>query len=260
MNTTNRSSELERLTPGTEALRTIAIMEDNPEIAEFVKRQLEAAKYNVLSAEGLTDCENLAAHGCRTFILDIDMGLGRTEEGIAALRKLKAYDSRIYCVLLTHHRDERFRRAARELGCDAFLSKSGRDLISDFDQVLMALDRMWLGQATALSFDPIHRPKADEIVRRVEALRKDHLDDSPIDGHRELLLSRYRELTEKDLNGELSEEEKSELGEVDRALESIEISEADETDKRNAAGRPGKLDAALDRIGELLREWKAAKS
>ena len=258
MTESNRSFALKRLNSRPEALRTVAIMEDNPEIADFVKRQLELAHYNVLSCVDLSDCMYLAEHGCRTFILDIHMGDDRTEEGIAALKSLKAFDRGIFCILLTHHRDERFRKEARDFGCDAFLNKSGRDLISAFDQVLMALDRMWLGQATNLSFDPIHRPLADEIVRRVEALRESQIV-FPDDSRKQSLLTRYRDLSERYFDGALTETEKNELDSVTVEIEALESIEAEETDIRNAAGRAGRLDATLDRIGDLLREWKASK-
>ena len=250
-------SVLEGLRSRTEALRTIAIMEDVEVIARFVRRQLSAENYNVLLAHGASDCEILAAHGCRTFILDIDMGEGRSEEGLSVLSRLKLLYPRIFCILLTNHRD--LRKAALDLGCDAFLNKSGTDLRLEFDQIWMALDRMWLGQATSFSFDPAHRPKADEMVRCVEGLRRDQAADDLDDPEKRSLMARYHELTEKKFCSGLSDQDIHSLEAVTKALEEFELVEANEIDRRNADGRVGRLDADLDRIGELLREWKAAK-
>lgn len=248
---------LESLGSRAKALLTVAIMEDDDIIVKFVRRKLSAANYEVLRAYSARDCETLAACGCLTFILDIDMGKSRSEEGLDVLRTLKLQYPGVFCILLTNHRDHR--KAALDLGCDAFLNKSGGDLTQEFDQVWMALDRMWLGQATALSFDPAHRPKADEMVRCVEALRRDHTADDLDDPEKRSLLARYQELTEKKFRAELSEQEKLSLRDVTKALEAIELVEANEVDQRNVDGRVGRLAADLDRIGELLREWKAAK-
>ena len=242
-----------------EVFRTITIMEDDAVVSEFVAKQLKEAKYHVRAADGLAACQDLAADGCRTFILDIDMGEAREEEGLVALKKLKELYKPVFCVLLTHHRDDKFRKQARNLGCDAFLNKSGRDLRSDFDQILMALDRMWLSQATDLSFDPLHRPKADEIVRRVEELRQGSLTRTLIASDKDRLISRYRDLTERDFNSELSTDEREELDLITSALESAERLEADQMDMENASGRLGKLEAGLDRVSELLRDLRETR-
>ena len=242
------------LPPHSETLRTIVIMEDDGVVASFVQKRLKYAKYKVLKARGKSECLRWAEQrGCRTFILDIDMGKDKKEED-AALRELKAYNRGIFCVILTHHDEAGLRAEAQKLGCDAFLSKRSDRLLGDFDQILMALDRMWLGHLTDLSLDPAHRPKADEMVRRVGELRRGLGESDP---QREAFMVRYRILTEKDLLGRLTADELKELDQLNRALEAIECDKVDGLD-RAGKGRVGRLEASLDRLADILTELRAA--
>lgn len=237
------------------ALRVVALMEDLQADAEFIESQLVGAGFLVLRPNSVAECEDCARQGCTTFILDMDMGAGRTVEGLALLDRLKQINPDNYCVMFTNAGEEH-RSAALKLSCDAFISKM--DLRTDFDQVLMALDRMWLVRATRLSLRPGLRVSAGEMADRVEVLRKVvSIDGRPLDRdeRKRELIARYQELLALP---ERSSFEEHELERLDLSLAEIEREEADEFDVRLSTSRAGKLDQALDRIESYVQELRAA--
>jgi DNA-binding response OmpR family regulator len=189
------SGDLLKCIDGT---RAVAIMEDEDAIFDALKAHLEPCGFLVLRANSVDACVELARGNCEAFILDIAMGLGRDDEGILALKALKAIKPTIYCAMLTSHQSDRFRPLAEQLGCDVFLGKSSKDL-ADAEHVLLALDRMLLSRATNLPLGAQSRPSAAEICYRIELTRSfpESLSQSDLDA----MVKRYLDLRQKDVSG-----------------------------------------------------------
>jgi CheY-like chemotaxis protein len=102
----------------------IMIMEENPRTRNIIKRSLNNLGYHVVVANNADEAIRAATRKkVSTFILDINMGENRVQEGLDALEKLKKVDSELFVGLLTSYA-RRHREMARKLRANVFQEKS----------------------------------------------------------------------------------------------------------------------------------------
>jgi len=116
-------------------MRTILVVEDEPQIAGLVRDYLEHAGFAVLAAGDGTTALALA-RARRPDAIVLDLGLPRLD-GLDVIRALRR-DSRIPIVVLSARGDEADRVAGLELGADDYVTKpfSPRELVARVRAVL----------------------------------------------------------------------------------------------------------------------------
>jgi CheY-like chemotaxis protein len=121
--------------------RDLALLEDSPTQRDSLRVRLEADGFNVLTPSGHSECLGFLHYGCKTFLLDIDMGGGKRRiEGLAALEDIKKACPDAFCAMVTGN--PQFREKARKFGADMFISKSEKDL----DTLVEKLNVVYLGR------------------------------------------------------------------------------------------------------------------
>jgi CheY-like chemotaxis protein len=110
---------LERL-----SFNEIGVMEDDKQSLEAIRSALRGYGAKVTVAKNENEVVDLAKRlGIRNFILDVNMGTdSRSQEGLNALERLKAYDRRTYVSILTGF--PQFRKQAERLSADHFQEKT----------------------------------------------------------------------------------------------------------------------------------------
>ena len=120
-------------------MRTILVVEDEPQIADLVRDYLEHAGFAVLAAGD--GASGLAlARARRPDAIVLDLGLPRID-GLDVVRALRR-DSTVPIVILTARGDETDRVTGLELGADDYVVKpfSGKELVARVRAVLRRVD------------------------------------------------------------------------------------------------------------------------
>ncbi len=173
------------------------VVEDNPEMAQFVTGLLREQFRVITAANGAEGIKKALKWGPAAIISDVMMP---KMDGFELCRRLKQDDrtSHIPIVLLTARADEDSRIEGLEYGADAYLSKpfSRRELLVRMEQ-LVALRRRLRERFGNLQALP---PEADslygrerEFIMRVQAIIHNYLSDNRFDLHalcRELGMAR----------------------------------------------------------------------
>jgi len=121
--------------------RDLALLEDSPTQRDGLRVRLEAEGFNVLTPSGHDECLGFLHYGCKTFLLDIDMGGGKRKvEGLETLEDIKKACPDAFCAMVTGN--PQFRERARKFGADFFVSKDARDL----DTLVEKLNEVYLGR------------------------------------------------------------------------------------------------------------------
>src|SRR5579863_4653891 len=110
-------------------MATILLVEDASELAAVVKRELEAASYQVVHvADGISALDTFAHAACDLVILD--WKLPRLD-GLEVLRRLRQ-STPVPILMLTARSEETDRVIGLELGADDYLTKpfSMRELVA----------------------------------------------------------------------------------------------------------------------------------
>ncbi|MDP8207869.1 MAG: response regulator [Candidatus Electryonea clarkiae] len=99
----------------------ILIVDDEPEIREFLSYFLESKGYQIIeSADGEGALRQIKLHHPDIILLDIflpDMG------GVEVLRRIREFDQDVGVIMITSLRDEEIGRHALDLGADDFILK-----------------------------------------------------------------------------------------------------------------------------------------
>jgi heavy metal response regulator len=99
----------------------ILVVEDEPKVASFLRRGLEAEGHRVdVAADGNTGLERALGGGYDLVILDVLLP-GR--DGLAVLRELRARESRLPVLLLTARAGSSDKVHGLDLGADDYLTK-----------------------------------------------------------------------------------------------------------------------------------------
>ena len=120
-------------------MATILLVEDATELAAVVKRELEAASYQVLHvADGVSALDAFAREACDLVILD--WKLPRLD-GLEVLRRLRQ-STPVPILMLTARSEETDRVVGLELGADDYLTKpfSMRELVARVRALLRRTD------------------------------------------------------------------------------------------------------------------------
>ena len=133
------------------------VMEDEPRYVEFISQGLSGFGFRMIPAENLAEVEQYAEKGEKNFILDVDMGPGRRNEGLDALERVKAISPGSFGGVLSNHSDLRWQ--ARNLKADVFVEKSD-DKQTDVQDIVA---RMWLKKCLEPEF---RRLSPTDFVRR----------------------------------------------------------------------------------------------
>ncbi len=141
-------------------MRTILVVEDEPQIAGLVRDYLEHAGFAVIAAADGVAALALA-RARRPDALVLDLGLPRVD-GLDVIRALRR-DSRVPIVILSARGDESDRVAGLELGADDYVVKpfSPRELVARVRAVLRRSDAALLADERIVSGD-----LAVDLVRR----------------------------------------------------------------------------------------------
>jgi DNA-binding NarL/FixJ family response regulator len=221
----------------------IVVMEDDEILLERLQQVLGLKGVQVVRARSLEECVSLLARAS-FFVVNTRMnGDGREREGMRALQQLKFVNPECFVALFADQPD--FRAEALELGCDTFLLKTA-DVDSIADWVLLAFDRMILSRATNLSLAPLQRPRAEFIAQRVVPMRP-----------QAEIFERYHALESKNFESVLSDSEQQELAELERQIGDIENQEHARFERGFRESKSGRLEAALDKVEELLTTWRS---
>ena len=156
----------------------ILLVEDTPDLAQVIARELEAAGYDVIRAgDGLTALQLHAAHSPDLILLDWMLP---KLDGLEVLRRLRR-TSAVPVLMLTARGEETDRVVGLEVGADDYLTKpfSMRELIARVRAMLRRVEQI----QQMLSAD---RANAETSIQR-GALRLDPqahlaiLDGEPLD-------------------------------------------------------------------------------
>ena len=156
----------------------ILLVEDTPDLAQVIARELEAAGYDVIRAgDGLTALQLHAAHSPDLILLDWMLP---KLDGLEVLRRLRR-TSAVPVLMLTARGEETDRVVGLEVGADDYLTKpfSMRELIARVRAMLRRVEQI----QQMLSAD---RANAETAIQR-GALRLDPqahlaiLDGEPLD-------------------------------------------------------------------------------
>ena len=141
-------------------MRTILVVEDEPQIATLVRDYLEHAGFAVLTA-GDGQAALALARARRPDALVLDLGLPRLD-GLDVIRAIRR-DSRVPILILSARGDEADRVAGLELGADDYVVKpfSPRELVARVRAVLRRAESAPLADerivAGDLELDPVRR-------------------------------------------------------------------------------------------------------
>jgi DNA-binding response OmpR family regulator len=143
-------------------MRTILVVEDEPQIAGIVRDYLEHAGFAVLAAgDGAAALALVRAR--RPDALVLDLGLPRVD-GLDVIRAIRR-DSRVPIVILSARGDETDRVAGLELGADDYVVKpfSPRELVARVRAVLRRAEAVPLADERIVAGDLV----LDLVRRRV---------------------------------------------------------------------------------------------
>jgi two-component system alkaline phosphatase synthesis response regulator PhoP len=143
-------------------MRTILVVEDEPQIAGIVRDYLEHAGFAVITAgDGAAALALLRAR--RPDALVLDLGLPRID-GLDVIRAIRR-DSRVPILILSARGDETDRVAGLELGADDYVVKpfSPRELVARVRAVLRRVEAVPLGDERIETGDLV----LDLVRRRV---------------------------------------------------------------------------------------------
>src|SRR5512147_223442 len=119
----------------------ILLVEDTPDLAQVIARELEAAGYDVIRAgDGLTALQLHAAHAPDLILLDWMLP---KLDGLEVLRRLRR-TSAVPVLMLTARGEETDRVVGLEVGADDYLTKpfSMRELIARVHALLRRVDQI----------------------------------------------------------------------------------------------------------------------
>ena len=146
-------------------MRTILVVEDEPQIAGIVRDYLEHAGFAVIPAgDGAAALALMRAR--RPDALVLDLGLPRVD-GLDVIRAIRR-DSRVPILILSARGDEADRVAGLELGADDYVVKpfSPRELVARVRAVLRRADAVPLTDERIVAGDLV----LDLVRRRVTVL------------------------------------------------------------------------------------------
>jgi CheY-like chemotaxis protein len=166
------------------AANIIGVMEDDSRTLEDIKNILRSHGYKTKLIKNANEAAQLARTGAVTqYILDINMGQRRSQEGITALERIKAENRAMYVAIYSSYR-ERNERMAMELEANMFRQKTS-DSIRDIgiivkhmleyisDQINMSKERVasQLIKDSQISPSPIQENSEDENIIAYEKLK-----------------------------------------------------------------------------------------
>jgi CheY-like chemotaxis protein len=131
--------------------RGLALLEDSPVHRQILRERLEAEGYNVLTPESREDCLYLLEFGCRTFLLDINMGAKRKIEGLEALEDIKRICPDAFCALVTG--DNRYNDRANSFKADRICGKEEKDI----DSLIDSLNELYFRRRFGMKDEPTLR-------------------------------------------------------------------------------------------------------
>ncbi len=121
-----------------EYARSLALLEDSHTQKEELKARLESECFNVLTPDSSGQCLELLEFGCRTFLLDVNMGPGRKIEGLEALQDIKRKCQEAFCAVVTG--SSTYEATARKFGADLICGKAPDDI----DSLIESLNELYL--------------------------------------------------------------------------------------------------------------------
>ena len=99
----------------------IALVEDNDDLRDLLKRDISKAGYNVHAAESAEDLDDLIAHtSIDLLILDLNLP---GEDGLSIASRYKRSNPDLYIIMLTARGREQDRIDGYESGADVYLTK-----------------------------------------------------------------------------------------------------------------------------------------
>jgi two-component system, OmpR family, alkaline phosphatase synthesis response regulator PhoP len=145
-------------------MRTILVVEDEPQIATLVRDYLEHAGFAVLTA-GDGPAALALVRARRPDALVLDLGLPRMD-GLDVIRAIR-HDSRVPILILSARGDEADRVSGLELGADDYVTKpfSPRELVARVRAVLRRAEATPLADERIVAGDL----ELDLVRRRVSA-------------------------------------------------------------------------------------------
>ena len=104
-----------------DTLLNIALVEDNDDLRDLLKRDISKAGYAVHAAESAEDLDDLVAH-TRIDLLILDLNLPG-EDGLSIASRYKRSNPDLYIIMLTARGREQDRIDGYESGADVYLTK-----------------------------------------------------------------------------------------------------------------------------------------
>lgn len=105
-------------------LNEVTIMEDDRDTYKSISRILNSVGFKVKTVKNAEEAFKNAVNGkSKRYILDINMGNGREQEGLNALEEIKGYNKNIFVSLLSGYPDY-YKKMAKKLKADYFQEKT----------------------------------------------------------------------------------------------------------------------------------------
>lgn len=210
-----------------ESQPAILVVEDNPEMLDFIGREINASFNVVTAGNGEEALERLAEQSIQLIVSDIMMPV---MDGFTLLKKIKTHleFSHIPIILLTAKNTLQSRMAGLELGADAYMDKpfSPELLQTQITNLLHNRDSMrsYYFHSPIANLKSIAYTKADEtFLKKLNDIIHSHLDDADLDVDRIAeLMNLSRPTLYRKING-LSNVTPNELIKITRLKKAAEL-------------------------------------
>jgi ActR/RegA family two-component response regulator len=152
--------------------KEVVVMEDDATAQSVIKQVMESLSWQVRIVDNRQDAVALARQKYAGFyILDINMGRDRTQEGLDALEQIKEIDRQIFVSIFSGYPSPQAETMASNLEADEFRSKS-----SDLKKDIQAIARKMLQRRHQRAVEI-----KEEVEDQLKAIDAQVTDPTPID-------------------------------------------------------------------------------
>jgi ActR/RegA family two-component response regulator len=152
--------------------KEVVVMEDDATAQSVIKQVMESLSWQVRIVENRQDAVTLARQKYAGFyILDINMGRDRTQEGLDALEQIKEIDRQIFVSIFSGYPSPQVETMASNLEADEFRPKSA-DLKKDIQAIARKMLQRRYQRASEIK---------EEAADQLKAIDAQVADPTPID-------------------------------------------------------------------------------
>ena len=162
----------------------VFIVEDEREQAELYKAQLDlpestAIKYSIVSSFNQVLDQYLERETIHVFLIDLNLGPGREEDGISIIKMVKKFNS--FSLVLVYSANKHLKEKAIKAGADLFLRKDGVNYEKNFDNFRNHIIKYYENSSQKISSPPSSKKNHKEqntinIPSLIEEFNEDYVE------------------------------------------------------------------------------------